>query len=82
VFTLDGKDWATITNSNVSSVPMVLDMQTANGACGTWNYCAGPSTPHEVDMDVDWVVAYAPTSSATRQEAITRAVNRASRHIR
>jgi beta-glucanase (GH16 family) len=60
VYTLDGKNWATVTNANVPSIPMVLDIQTQGWACGTstWEQCPNASTPPHVNLDVDWVVAY------------------------
>ncbi len=60
VYTLDGRTWATVTNANVPSVPMVLDIQTQGWACGTstWEHCPDADTPAHVNLDVDWVVAY------------------------
>lgn len=59
-YTLDGNVWATVSSSNVPSQPMVLDMQTGAGACGsTWEICPDSTTPAEVDMDVDWVSVWA-----------------------
>jgi beta-glucanase (GH16 family) len=60
VYTLDGRNWATVTNANVPSIPMVLDMQTQGWACGTstWEQCPNATTPADVNLDVDWVVAY------------------------
>jgi beta-glucanase (GH16 family) len=62
VYTLDGRNWATVTNENVPSVPMTLDIQTQSWACGTstWEQCPNATTPSKVDLSVDWVVAYAP----------------------
>ena len=64
VYTMDGTPWATQTNANVPNVPMQLALQTEAWQCGTstWEECANSSTPAEVDMDVDWIVAYAPAS--------------------
>jgi beta-glucanase (GH16 family) len=61
VYTLDGRSWATVTNANVPSIPMVLDIQTQAWACGTstWEQCPNAGTPARVNLDVDWVVAYA-----------------------
>jgi beta-glucanase (GH16 family) len=61
VYTLDGKNWATVSNKNVPNIPMVLTMQTQAWACGTstWEQCPNANTPAEVDMQIDWVVAYA-----------------------
>lgn len=54
-FTLDGRLWASVT-SHVPAERMELDLQTQ--AC--LSVCPGAGTPREVDMEVDWVVAYAP----------------------
>jgi beta-glucanase (GH16 family) len=61
VYTLDGRNWATVTNANVPSIPMVLDIQTQGWAChtSTWEQCPDAGTPARVNLDVDWVVAYA-----------------------
>lgn len=60
VYTLDGQVWATVSNAEVPSVPMTLDIQTQGWACGTstWEQCPDATTPPRVDLDVDWVVAY------------------------
>ena len=60
VYTIDGRDWATSTNPNIPSQPMRLDLQTQAWACGSdpWEQCTDQTTPNEVDMEVDWVVAY------------------------
>ena len=60
VYTIDGVNWATVTNANRPSVPMVLDIQTQGWACGTstWERCPDSGTPSHVNLDVDWVVAY------------------------
>jgi beta-glucanase (GH16 family) len=62
VYTLDGKDWATVTGAEVPSTPMTLDIQTQGWACGTsaWEECPNAATPSHVNLYVDWVVAYAP----------------------
>lgn len=62
VYTLDGRDWATVTNPNVPSIPMVLDIQTQGWACGTstWERCPDAGTPAHVNLEVDWVVVYSP----------------------
>jgi beta-glucanase (GH16 family) len=62
VYTLDGQPWATTTNANVPAVPMVLDMQTQAWGCGdnSWEACPDSTTPSQVNMDVNWVAAYAP----------------------
>jgi len=63
-FTMDGSTWATITDSHVPDVPMELDMQTQAGECGV-DPCPDASTPARVDMQIDWVVAYAYTPSGS-----------------
>ena len=64
VYTLDGRDWATVTGADVPSAPMVLDIQTQAWACGTssWEHCPNVTTPTHVNLYVDWAVAYAPAS--------------------
>ena len=64
VYALDGTDWATVTNANVPSTPMNLDLQTQSWACGTstWEQCPNATTPSRVNLFVDWVVAYARDS--------------------
>jgi beta-glucanase (GH16 family) len=58
-FTLDGTAWTTVDSSAVPTVPMDLAMQTQAWDCGhTWDQCPDRTTPAEVDMTVDWVVAY------------------------
>jgi beta-glucanase (GH16 family) len=60
-YTLDGKVWATVQSPDVPTVPMSLDIQTQAGVCGNpANPCPDSSTPKQVNMDIDWVVAYAP----------------------
>jgi beta-glucanase (GH16 family) len=64
VYTVDGRVWARTANAAVPSVPMVLDMQTQAWACGTnsWEGCVNSTTPAQVNMYVDWAVAYSPAS--------------------
>jgi hypothetical protein len=58
-YTLDGTTWGTVDSPAVPAIPMDLAIQTQAWDCGhTWNLCPDKSTPAEVDMDVDWVVAY------------------------
>jgi Glycosyl hydrolases family 16 len=63
VYTLDGAVWATMNTNPVPTIPMILDLQQQVWGCGEVPYEACPSaaTPSEVDMEVDWVVAYAPS---------------------
>jgi beta-glucanase (GH16 family) len=61
VYTLDGHAWARVRSSHVPAERMELDMQTQAGTCGDeWAPCPDRSTPRRVDMEVDWVAAYAP----------------------
>ena len=60
VYTIDGTTWATVTGSGVPSIPMDLDLQSVSLECSQYTTCLDSSTPAEVDMQVDWVVAYAP----------------------
>ena len=59
VYTIDSTIWATVTNSRIPSIPMVLDLQSQSLECSQYNTCFDSSTPAEVNMQVDWVVAYA-----------------------
>jgi beta-glucanase (GH16 family) len=63
-YTLDGSVWATVP-SNTASIPsinMELDIQAQAGTCGGSSTCPDATTASQapgVDMQVDWVVAYA-----------------------
>jgi hypothetical protein len=60
-YTLDGAPWAEMTGDAVPSEPMELDLQTQAGTLGDpWTPAPGIDTPPEVDLQVDWVTAYAP----------------------
>jgi hypothetical protein len=59
-YTLDGQPWAGVTTSAVPAEPMELDLQTQAGTGDPWSPAPDASTPPEVDMQIDWVVAYAP----------------------
>lgn len=59
VYSIDGTTWATVIDSKVPSIPMVLDLQSQALTCSQDNTCLDSSTPVEVNMQVDWVVAYA-----------------------
>jgi beta-glucanase (GH16 family) len=61
VYTLDGRRWATVADANVPSEPMELDAQ-AQTAGDVWNPAPDATTPPQVDMAIDWAVAYAPAS--------------------
>ncbi|GAA0281388.1 glycoside hydrolase family 16 protein [Cryptosporangium japonicum] len=59
-YTLDGKVWATIHDDRVPDQPMALALQSQAWYCGhTWQRCPDASTPATVNLQVDWVVAYA-----------------------
>ncbi len=60
VYTLDGRRWATVRSVHVPDQPMELALQTQAGTCGDrYAPCPDASTPRQVDMQVDWVIAYA-----------------------
>jgi hypothetical protein len=60
-YTLDDEPWATLSGAAVPAEPMELDLQTQAGTPGDpWTPAPDETTPPEVDMQVDWVVAYAP----------------------
>lgn len=62
VYTLDGRPWATVEHVGVPAETMELDAQTQAGTDGdVWNPAPDASTPAEVDMEIDWAVAYAMT---------------------
>jgi hypothetical protein len=65
VYTLDGAPWATVNSPGVPSAPMEFDMQAQAGTCGdVYAPCPDATTPSLVDLQVDWVQAwaYAPGS--------------------
>jgi beta-glucanase (GH16 family) len=60
VYTLDGRPWARIRSAHVPSERMEMDLQTQAGTCGDeFDPCPDATTPAQVNMLVDWVVAYA-----------------------
>ena len=60
-FTLDGQVWFVIRGKSVPAVPMALAIQTQSWPCvAKWGRCPNSTTPRVVNLDVDWVVAYAP----------------------
>jgi beta-glucanase (GH16 family) len=65
VYTIDDATWATVTDSKVPSIPMTLDLQSQSLACSPGNTCLNSSTPPQVNMQVAWVVAYAPVQSTS-----------------
>jgi hypothetical protein len=62
IFTIDGTNWATVTNDGVSDVPMQLAIQQQTWDCGVsnWEQCPNAMTPSVANLDVAWVVEYAP----------------------
>jgi beta-glucanase (GH16 family) len=61
-YTLDGKVWATVVSPGVPDLPMEMDAQTQAGTCGDrLQPCPDATTPARVDMQIDWVAAYAPS---------------------
>jgi beta-glucanase (GH16 family) len=61
-YTVDGRVWSTVRSAGVPSIPMSLAIQTEVWPCtGSWGTCPNAGTPRVVNLDVDWVVAYAPT---------------------
>ena len=62
-YLLDGKVWATVRDDRVPDQPMVLALQSQAWYCGhTWERCPDSTTPPVVNLQVDWVVAYARRS--------------------
>jgi beta-glucanase (GH16 family) len=60
VYTLDGRAWGTVRSPHVPNEPMELDIQSQAGTCGDhYAPCPDGSTPERVDLEVDWVRAYA-----------------------
>jgi beta-glucanase (GH16 family) len=60
VYTIDGRRWATVRGRRVPDEPMELALQTQAGTCGdAYAPCPDATTPANVTMQVDWVVAYA-----------------------
>ena len=58
-YTLDGRTWATMPNQE--QVPVDLAIQQQVWACSNQSeVCPSASTPPEVNLQVDWVVVYAP----------------------
>ena len=64
VWTLNGQNVGEIDSSHVPADPMELDIQTeTNANCSLqWYSCMTAATPAHTDLDVAWVVAYAPAS--------------------
>lgn len=62
VYTIDGRAWGTVVDPNVPSEPMELAIQAQAGTCGDeWTPCPNETTPGLVDLQIDWVQAFAYT---------------------
>jgi beta-glucanase (GH16 family) len=60
VYTLDGRAWGSVRTPQVPQERMEMDLQTQAGTCGDrYAPCPDRTTPARVDMEVDWVAAYA-----------------------
>jgi beta-glucanase (GH16 family) len=60
VYKLDDRVWGTVTSPHVPAEPMEFDLQTQAGTCGDRHApCPNASTPANVELQVDWVRAYA-----------------------
>ena len=60
VYPLAGKPWGTVRSRKVPREPMELAMQAQAGTCGDrYAPCPDATTPAKVNMQVDWVRAYA-----------------------
>ena len=63
VYTIDGRAWSTVRSPNVSSQPMVVTLQAQTDCQAVAQHaCSVPLRPHEPDVEIDWIVAYAPAS--------------------
>jgi hypothetical protein len=61
VYTVDGRAWASVHDPTVPTTPMILALQAQTWDCGhTWERCPYPNATPKVNLDVDWVVVYAP----------------------
>src|SRR5262249_17784691 len=60
VYTLDGRRWAAVHSAVVPAQQMELDIQAQAGTCGDrFAPCPDSTTPARVNLQVDWVAAYA-----------------------
>ena len=63
VYRVDGRAWASVHSANVPSTPMNLALQAQTWNCGnSWEQCPYSGATPKVNLDIDWVVVYAPTS--------------------
>lgn len=59
VYTKNGAPWASTEGAHVPSVEMFLAIQSQAWHCeANWQACPDATTPANVDLEVDWVVAY------------------------
>jgi beta-glucanase (GH16 family) len=59
VMYLDGTKWANIDSTGVPKTPMSLALQSQAWMCGGYfSDCPNATTPANVNMEVDWAVAY------------------------
>jgi hypothetical protein len=59
VYTIDGRAWGSQVTPAVSSIPMRVAVQAQTDCQG--QSCPAAWRDHEPDVDIDWVVAYAPS---------------------
>jgi beta-glucanase (GH16 family) len=60
VYKLDDRAWGVVKSPHVPAVPMELDLQAQAGTCGDpYAPCPDSTTPANVELQVDWVRAYA-----------------------
>lgn len=58
-YTLDGREWASVTTSSVPNIPMWLGMQAAVKNCAkSTGECLSSKTPASASINVDWVAHY------------------------
>jgi beta-glucanase (GH16 family) len=60
ILLLDGHEWSRFESANVPKIKMALALQTQAWYCGgNFSDCPNSTTPANVNMQVDWAVAYA-----------------------
>jgi beta-glucanase (GH16 family) len=60
IYTLDGRQWASVRSGMVPDQPMEMDLQTQAGTCGVASApCPDQRTPGRVNAQIKWVAAYA-----------------------
>lgn len=59
-YEIDGRVWSRVDTAAEPRIPMSLAVQSQAWPCGlTWQKCPDHTTPESVDLEVDWVAAYA-----------------------